>query len=203
MINLTLIQNVLGFIFNKKRFAVYSGNNEVLSGMSVLSFNVNNDSQFIEHPIESGATIADHHVFNPIEITCKVAMPPKGLYVTTFSLLDLLYGRAESFENTYKQLTNIYKTSTPLRIKTEANVYTNMYITGVPTDVNPETADRQVFYITFKEAITVQPQYIQMAVNRVKNASNSSYVKTGEVLPSKLSDENSTQMKSILKGWLG
>lgn len=190
MINVNLIQNALGFIFNEKRFSVYDKKDqEVLGGFSVMSYSVNEDSQFIEHPIETGATIADHHVFNPIEIDCRVAMPPKGFILTDISLVDIVYGRAETFENTYNQLVELYKTSSPLKIKTEANVYTNMYITAMPTDLDVNTADRQIFNITFKEAITVQPQYIKFPVNKVKNPANSSYVKTGEVLPQSVNQE--------------
>ena len=201
MINFTVIQNALGFIFNKKRFAVYDEfDNEVLSGMSVLNYNVNNDSSFIEHPIESGATIADHHVFKPVEINCKVAMPPKGKYQDAFSLSDMLYGRAETFENTFKQLTNLYYNSKPLRIKTDANVYTNMYLTSVPSDVSADTADRQIFYLSFKEAITVQPQYVKMPVKKVKNASNASFVKTGEVGPTASQESLLVSVKNFFTG---
>ena len=203
MINFNIIQNVLGFIFNKKRFSVYLNDVEVLTGMSVLSYNVNKDSQFIEHPIETGATIADHHIYNPIEISCKVAMPPKASVIDTYDLSDFIFGKSESFEDTYKLLDSMYKNSVKLRIKTDADVYENMYITGLPSDVDSSTADRQIFYISFKEAITIQPQYIKMAVNSVKNASNASYTKTGEVLPSKMSDETASKSKSWLKGLFG
>lgn len=200
MISFNLIQNALGFVFNKKRFAVYNGSSEVLSGMSVLSYNVNDDSQFMEHPIESGAKIADHHVFNPIEISCKVAMPYKSSILDYPDLYDLVLGSTESFEDTYKQLTSFYKESTKLRIKTEANVYDNMYITGLPSDVDSNTADRQIFYITFKQALVVEPQYTKLPSNKVKNGTNASYKKTGEVLPNKMSDDSSKQTKSWLKG---
>lgn len=200
MISFNLIQNAIGFIFHKKRFAVYQESIEVLKGMSVLSYNVTNDSQFIEHPIESGAMIADHHVFNPIEISCKVAMPPKNSVLDYPDIQDLVFGSSESFEDTYKQLKDIYKNSKKLRIKTEAEVYDNMYITGLPTDVDSNTADRQIFYITFKQALEVEPQYVKLPANKVKNASNSSYSKTGEVLPSKMGDESASQSKSWLKG---
>ena len=203
MINFNMIQNALGFIFNKKRFAVYNQfDDEVLGGMAVLSYNVTNDSQFIEHPIESGAMIADHHVFNPIEITCKVAMPTKSSILDILDLQDFIFGASESFEDTYNQLKDYYKFSVPLKIKTEADVYSNMYITGLPTDVDSNTADRQIFYITFKEALEVEPQYTKMPVSKVKNASNAGYNKTGEVLPSKMNNENASNTKSWLKGWI-
>ena len=201
MINFNMIQNALGFVFNKKRFAVYNQfDDEVLSGMSVLSYNVNNDSQFIEHPIESGAKISDHHVFNPIEISCKVAMPYKSSILDIPDLQDFVFGSSESFEDTYNQLKDYYRYSVPLRIKTEADVYDNMYISSLPTDVDSSTADRQIFYISFKQALTVEPQYIKMSANKVKNASNASYSKNGEMQASKLNEEASSKSKSWLKG---
>lgn len=206
-LNLNTIQNALGFKFNPKRFVIYLNNSEVLAGMSVLNYSVRDDSQFIEHPIESGAVIADHHVFNPIEITCNVAFPPKsdkwlgdlGKW-TQVSLVDVLYGRGQTFDETFKELATLYSTSTNLSIKTDSGIYTNMYITSIPTDVSPDNADRQIFQITFKEAITVTPQYIKIDATKARNASNGSYVKTGEVLPANVSSE---QNKSVLEILLG
>lgn len=206
-LNINTIQNALGFKFNPKRFVVYRNDSEVLAGMSILNYSVRDDSQFVEHPIESGAVIADHHIFNPIEITCNAAFPPKsdkwlgdlGKW-TQVSLVDVLYGRAQTFEETYEELATLYRTSATLSIKTDSGVYTNMYITSIPTDVSPENADRQIFSISFKEAITVTPQYIKIDATKAKNASNGSYVKTGEVLPASVSSE---QNKSILSRIFG
>jgi len=41
-----------------------------------------------------------------------------------------------------------------------------------------------------------------MPVSKVKNASNAGYNKTGEVLPSKMNNENASNTKSWLKGWI-
>ena len=199
-LNLNVIQNALGFKFNEKRFIVYQNDNELLGGMSVLNYSVRDDSDFATHPIETGAKIADHHIFNPVQITCNAAFPPKGFKWAQVSVVDLLYGRGQTFEETYKELTTLYKTSAKLTIKTDANVYENMYITSIPSDVSPDNADRQIFSITFEQAKMVMPQYIKLPANKVKNHSNSSFVKSGEVLPTKV--ENTSTNKSILASWI-
>lgn len=201
-LNLNVIQNALGFKFNEKRFIVYMNDNELLSGMSVLNYTVRDDSQFATHPIETGATIADHHIFNPVQISCNVAFPPKGFKWAQVSIVDLLYGRGQTFEETYNELKTLYETSAKLIIKTDAKVYENMYITSIPSDVAPNTADRQIFNITFEQAIMVMPQYIKLPANKIKNPSNASYVKSGEVLPSdvQLSNTNRSWLSSLING---
>lgn len=199
-LNINVIQNALGFIFNSKRLIIYRDNNEVLSGISVLNYSVRDDSQFITHPIETGATISDHHVYNPIQITLNAAFPPKGFALAQISVVDLLYGRGQTFEETYEQLSLLYKTSAKLTIKTDADVYDNMYITSIPTDISPDNADRQIYSITFEQALTVSPQYITLKATQVKNPANSSYKKTGEVLPVSATEE---KKKSVLYSLFG
>lgn len=195
-LNINVIQNALGFIFNQKRFIVYQNDSELLSGMSVLNYSVRDDSQFATHPIETGASIADHHIFNPIQISCNAAFPPKGLKLAQVSLVDILYGRGQTFDETYNELKTLYETSAKLTIKTDARVYENMYITSIPSDVSPENVDRQIFSITFEQALMVMPQYIDMPANQVKNPSNASSKKSGEVLASKADTKTS---QSILQ----
>lgn len=202
MIN--LIQNILGFIFNEKDFAIYSGNKEVLQGISVLSYSVLDDSKIMEHPLEDGSVVADHQVFNPREISCQVAFPNKGIMLLNTDIWSVITGEAVSFEDTYSELTYLYKNSVPLSIKTHANQYTNMYITSIPSDVSPETIDRQIFTIQFKEAQTVSPVYVKILSSVCKNKSSASFVSSGEVLgkTSAESGGSSTVKKSLLKEWL-
>lgn len=200
-LNINVIQNALGFKFNEKRFIVYMNDSELLSGMSVLNYSVRDDSQFATHPIETGSSIADHHVFNPVQISCYVAFPPKGLKWAQISVVDLLYGRGQTFDETFNELQTLYKTSAKLTIKTDAKVYENMYITSIPSDVSPDTADRQIFNITFEQALMVMPQYIKMPANQVKNPSNSSSVKSGELLPEKVEETSDKGFWQAVKDW--
>ena len=202
-LNLNVIQNALGFKFNEKRFIVYMNDSELLSGMSVLNYSVRDDSQFATHPIETGATIADHHIFNPVQITCNAAFPPKGFKWAQVSIVDLLYGRGQTFDETFNELETLYKTSAKLTIKTDAKVYENMYLTSIPSDVSPDNADRQIFSITFEQALMAMPQYVQMSVSQVKNPSNASYVKGGEKLPAKADERTKTALKKGLDGIFG
>lgn len=201
-LNINVIQNALGFKFNEKRFIVYQDDNELLGGMSVLNYSVRDDSQFATHPLEDGATIADHHIFNPVQITCNVAFPPKGFKWAQVSVVDLLYGRGQTFDETFTELKTLYKTSAKLRIKTDAQVYENMYITSIPSDVSPDNVDRQIFSLTFEQAFMVTPQYIQMSANQVRNPANASYKKSGEVLPSNADTSiNKSLLQSIGDWW--
>lgn len=193
MIN--LIQNALGFIFNKKNFSIYDSSKEILTSISVLRYSVLDDSQIMKSPIESGVLVSDQQIFNPIEISCEVAFPSKDSAIERLSIDDLINGSTQSFEDAFKELQYYYKNSLPVQVKTKAKVYPNMYITSIPSDVNPDNIDRQIFSIRFEQTLIVEPEYVKIPSKSVNNKSNASVVKSGEV-----STKEAPQ--SLLSRWL-
>lgn len=181
LLSFNLGLNVLGVIMPDKNVAIYNGPVEVLTGnmvfsSSILSCNVIDDSKFCEHPIESGVTITDHKVFNPIEIDIRLSLP------------NYLYSAV------YKELKEIYKKSPKLRIKTQTDWYSNMVLQGLPHEEKPENYDRIIFDLHFKEALIVDPKFIKLPATQLKNPENSDTQKLGENV------SNATNKKtSILK----
>lgn len=175
-----LVLNVIGLVTDTKTVAIYKDTKEVLAGnfllsSSIMSCNVIDDSKMCEHPIESGATIVDHKFFNPVEIDIRLSLPN---YI---------------YESVYKELRQIYEESPKLTIKTKSGWYENMVLQGLPHEEKPENFDRIVFDLHFKEVKEVQPKYIKLPTNQVKNAENSTTKKVGN------NATNSNKRVSILK----
>jgi hypothetical protein len=182
-LSLTLAMNVLGIATEDKNIAIYNETNEVLTGdmifsTAIIDCNIAEDSNLMEHPVESGFKIVDSKVFNPVEITIRLALP------------------SYAYQSIYKELRELYEKSTKLRIKTRGHYYKNMVLQGIPHNETAENFDRLVFDLQFKEVKIVEPKYIKLPASQLKNAENSDTQKLGQNVT------NSTKKTSILKkGW--
>lgn len=175
LLNLSL--NVAGLIDNKKNVAFYLDDKEVLTGNTlgvqritnalgleavILDGDFSETSKIMEHPIESGAVIADHKVINPTEIRVRLTMP--------------FY----NYEPIIKELREYYTVGTLLTVQSKIHTYTNMVICDIPHIEAPENVSRITFNIRLRQALIVSPQYIKLPVSNVKNAANADTVKSGQ-----------------------
>lgn len=179
-LSFNLALNVLGLATDTKTVAIYKGTKEILAGnfllaSSIMSCNVVDDAKMCEHPIESGAVITDHKIFNPVEIDIRLSLPN---YI---------------YRSVYQELRQIFEESPKLRIKTKTGWYSNMVLQGLPHEEKPENFDRIVFDLHFKEVKEVQPKYIKLAASQLKNTENSTTKKVGN------NATNSNKKVSILK----
>lgn len=173
--------NVNGSQTDTKEVAIYEQTKEVLTGdiafsTSILECNIIDDSQLMEHPVESGYTITDHKVFNPVEIDIKLSLPHY------------------EYNDVYRELRRLYEESPKLRIKTKAQWYSDMILQAIPHEENPENFDRLIFTLHFKQIIEVEPKFIKLPLNRVQNPQNSDTQKLG----TNVTNNSSQSKKSIL-----
>lgn len=177
-LSVNLLANVIGtsdyYMGNKKKVAIYNGTKEVMTGnaifdTAVLQCSVTDDSQLMEHPVESGVKITDHQIFNPIEIDIRLAMP-------TYFYSKIL-----------EEMKTLYKNGTLLSIKTVDNpkMYSNMVLQAIPHEETPDNIDRLVFDLHFKEVLIVEPVYITLPEDKVENPQNSSTKTLGENITKK------------------
>lgn len=179
-LSFNLALNVIGLVTDTKTVAIYKDTKEVLAGnfllaSSIMSCNVIDDSKMCEHPIESGAVVTDHKIFNPVEIDIRLSLPN---YI---------------YKSVYKELRQIYEESPKLRIKTKTGWYSDMVLQALPHEEKPENFDRIVFDLHFKEVKEVEPKYIKLPTKQLKNAENSTTKKVGD------NATNSNKRVSILK----
>lgn len=178
-VSANLVLNVVGLVSESKNVAIYDGEREVLNGnflfsSSVLSANISDDSQLCEHPLESGAVVSDHKIFNPIEIDIRLSLP------------------SWQFSEIYRELLLLYSNSVKLRIKTKVEWYNNMVLTAIPHEEKAENFDKIVFDLHFKEVREITPQFIELEESNVKNPENSDTKKLGE------NATNNTKKSSML-----
>lgn len=182
---LTIIENVLGFLFTTKDVAIFNGTKEVLKGnilynAVIMDATVQQKSDMPEHPIESGAKIIDHKIILPVEIDIKLVMP------------------AYLYASVYRELKQLYDESTLLRIKTKMSYYNNMVLQDMPHEENAATVDRVVFNLHFKQVMIVEPKYIALPPRKVSNIDYSSTQKLG----TNVTNAGSSANKSLLaKGY--
>lgn len=123
---------------------------------------IRDGSKLMKHPIETGGTIADHRVFEPIGIELSMILDPT------------------EYQNTYQEIKSAYKGNSKLIVQTRVDTYVDMVILEMPHDETGEMADTIAIGLKLEEAVFVDPQYAQLPPSKVKKSSNSSTAKTGQ-----------------------
>ena len=94
-LSLNLLQNALGFATQQSNVALYVDTVKVLTGnildpVSILDCKVTDDSQITNHPVESGAKISEHQIFNPVEIDMLASAKKKHKTGATLASIALI-----------------------------------------------------------------------------------------------------------------
>lgn len=159
---LELALNVLGYTLKDKPVILYTQDGEeVLADASIISCRVDDQSKLMEHPIESGAKISDHKVFEPRSIELTIALTSNG------------------YASEYRQLFNLYRDCTIMKLQTKAQVYNNLQIESIPHEEKVETMNRMIFNLKLKEAIVVTAQFVA-AVTQKRRAPDKPTVEAGQ-----------------------
>lgn len=205
---LSLGLNVAGLLENQKNVSVWLDGAEVLTGnfianafndedtqntrrvSSVLGLNavildldVSETSKIMEHPIESGAVIADHKITNPVELRLRLTMPHY------------------QYKPVIEELRRYWKEGTKLSVHAKSHIYNNMVICDLPHQEKPENVSRLTFDIRLKQALVVAPQYIRLPKKAVKQPKNSDTVKSGQKLPQTIQNSVLEDLMNTLKNW--
>jgi hypothetical protein len=112
-----------------------------------LKAHVRETSKVMEHPVETGAVVADHHVINPVEIDLPVVV------------------NAQSYAATYTQMRQAFVNATLLSVKTRVGTYSNMIIADMPHEEDPEMFDAIVVGLRLKQVLFVVPGTASAAQN--------------------------------------
>lgn len=181
-IGATLIQatNLVLLIANSnadlRKFVVWQkdGQNlrEVLQDMEITRIAVEDSAKMFEHPIETGAVITDHEIFEPKRATLQA-------YISNDNA------------STLKELEYLYLSGAELQIRAGNKIIDKVMINSKPAEINSSVFDKTLYSITFKEFLEVVPTYVKMPPSKVANKSNASRVNSGQ-----------KQAKKTNKSWL-
>lgn len=143
---------------------------------------VRDGSKLMKHPIETGGTIVDHRVFEPIGIELSMILSPA------------------EFQNTYQEIKSAYTGNSKLIVQTRVDTYADMVILEIPHDETGEMADTIAMGLKLEQAIFVDPQYAQLPPSKVKKSSNSSTAKTGQKQGTAASDSQNSAAYDLIFG---
>lgn len=118
-------------------------------------------ADLMEHPLETGAVIADHIVFRPTEIE-----------------LPLVCVGELAYRSTYAALRATYNAGTLLTIQTRTGSYPNMVITDLPHEETPASFDAVQIRLRLREARFVTPK-TGLSAKQVKNPAQASTTARG------------------------
>lgn len=159
---LNVALNAIGFILKNKSVTIYdSSNQEVLESCSIISCVVQDKSRLMEHPLEMGAKVVDHKVFEPIAITLQIALP------------------VSFYEDQYQQIVQMYKDCEMLSVQTKAQIYSNLQIAAIPHEEKAETIDRLIFNLELREAQIASDVFVTQ-YSPVRNKEDSKTVNIGQ-----------------------
>lgn len=135
------------------------------------------ESDDMEQPLETGATVVDHVVFNPIEIELALLIP------------------APFYRDVYQQIIQLYQSSELLIVQTKASTYYNQKISGLPHEESADMND--VLSLALK---LTQVQFANTEVSTApRNPANGNTKNRGNQQPNPATPEQDEKAKT----WLG
>lgn len=142
--------------------AVFDQNfTQVFEKARPMKIRISEFAKVMEHPIETGATITDHRVIEPIEIEIDIIMT------------------SADYRSVYQQIRQLYIDATLLTVQSRTANYSNMLISEIPHDEDPDVFDAVILTIKMKEVFFVTAQFGTLPPSAVANPVNASTQEQG------------------------
>ena len=123
-------------------------------------------SKLMEHPVETGSTVVDHRVIQPLEIELAVFLMSKGNF--------------QDYRSVYAQLKQAFEKGDLLTVQTRAASYANMVIYEIPHTEDADVFDAIAVAVKLREVKYIEPQYSSLPASVVADKKQSSTVGRGE-----------------------
>lgn len=136
-------------------------------------------AKVMEHPIETGATITDHRVIQPIEIELSMILA------------------SDDYRSVYQQIRQLYLDATLLTVQTKTATYENMLISEMPHDEDPDQFDSVILALRMKEVDFVTATFGTLPASKVANPVNASTTQSGEKQSKAVTTRQSILAESI------
>jgi len=126
-----------------------------------LKLTISETAKVMEHPVETGATITDHRIINPIEIEyiCVIQSP--------------------DYRSVYQQIRQIYQNAGLLTVQSKTASYEHMLISEIPHEENPDYFDAIQIIIKMKEVFFITAQFGMLPPSKVADKTQASTVERG------------------------
>lgn len=156
------------------------GFSPIFSAARPLTASVFEDARLMEHPLETGAVIADHIVFKPMEIELPMACVGELAYRSTYAAI-----RAAFFAGTL------------LTVRTRTGMYANMVLLEMPHEETPNAFDAVILRLRLREAKFVTPK-TGLSETQVADPAQSSTVNRGNQQTSAANGPQTAQANSTM-----
>lgn len=157
---------------------------QVFGDARPMKATVKETSKLMEHPIETGATITDHRVVQPIEIELE------------------LIATGANYRNIYQQIRQMFFDAKLLTVQTKTASYENMVIQEMPHEESGDMFDAVPIAVRLKEVLFVSAQYGTLPADKVRNPAMASTKQKGQQQGTAASapQENKAKGQSVLYG---
>ncbi len=118
---------------------IYNDTTQVYVQARPLKASVRETSKVMDHPVETGVVLSDHHIINPVEIDLPLVVP--AIYYSAI----------------YQQIKADFLAATELSVKTPVNVYTSMIIADMPHEESPEHFNAIIIGLHLKQVLFEVP----------------------------------------------
>lgn len=131
---------------------------------AVFSTNHSANLTLTTHPVQSGASVADHAYMEPDEVTIEIGMTDTALGVETNHSV-----------NAFAQLRQLMEAREPLTLVTRLKTYQNMVITSIsaPDDYTTMHSLRASIYLTQVKIVDVSVVRVQEVTTSSKSGTSS------------------------------
>ena len=139
--------------------------NQLLPEGRPIKAEVKLTAKVMEHPLESGASVADHKVTLPIELD------------VTLVIVD------EAMRDAYRKLRDVFGQKETVTVQTRADVYESMTIEAMPHDETADAIGALPVVVKFREVVFVETQFQPLPAKAAGSGAgkrNASTVKRGE-----------------------
>lgn len=152
----TITQDVVG---------VFDGFDQVFRDARPMRADIKEESRTMDHPVESGAMVTDHIVFQSVEIELSMTL------------------KASTYRDTYNEIRQLFREGKILTVQTRSARYENQIITSIPHEETPDVFDTIQLAVKTKEIMMVTPEF--EVEHRPLNPAQGKTEERGETQPEK------------------
>lgn len=137
--------------FDSNKVAIHDQDtfDQLFADANEMRIDVRETSKVMDHPVETGVTLSDHHVINPVQIELSLII------------------KSQFYASTFQQIKSAFVNATLLAVQTNAGVYSNMIIAELPHEEDPEMFDAIKVGLRLREVLFVAPASITQTSGNV------------------------------------
>lgn len=128
-----VLNSILGTTANTGAFG------QMFASARPMKATIRETSRVMDHPVETGVILSDHHVINPVEIDLPLIVS------------------SQFYAQTYGQIRQAFVNATPLSVKTRVGVYSDMIVADMPHEEEADAYDVITINLHLKQVLYVVP----------------------------------------------